>query len=60
MPCHLLQMGQSGVMNLGALMDRLSGYMSNGREVLVDEAFDRLDTSDQGHLSLDKVCSLVV
>ncbi|CAM9380713.1 unnamed protein product, partial [Ectocarpus sp. 12 AP-2014] len=49
------EMGQSGVMNLGALMDRLSGCMGNGRVVLVDEAFDRLDTSGQGHLTLDKV-----
>lgn len=55
MPCHLLQMGQSGVMNLGALTDRLSGCMGSGRAVLVDEAFDRLDTSGQGHLTLDKV-----
>lgn len=48
-------MGQSGVMNLEALMDRLSGRMDHGRAVIVDEAFDRLDSSGQGYLTLDQV-----
>lgn len=55
-------MGQSGVMNLGAFMDRLGGRMDDRRAALVDEAFDRLDTSGNGHLALDEVrrrcCSL--
>lgn len=45
-------MGQSGVMNLGAFMDRLGGRMDDRRAALVDEAFDRLDTSGNGHLPL--------
>lgn len=48
-------MGQSGVMNLGAFMDRLGGRMDDGRVALVDEAFDRLDTSGRGHLPLNQV-----
>lgn len=47
-------MGQSGVMNLGAFMDRLGGRMDESRAALVDEAFDRLDTSGNGHLALDE------
>ncbi|CAM9464665.1 unnamed protein product, partial [Hapterophycus canaliculatus] len=48
------EVGQSGVMNLEALMDRLGGRMDHGRAVLVDEAFRRLDISGQGHLTLDQ------
>lgn len=47
-------MGQSGVMNLGAFMDRLGGRMDDRRAALVDEAFDRLDTSGNGHLTLEE------
>lgn len=47
-------MGQSGVMNLGAFIDRLEGRMDDGRVALVDQAFDRLDTSGKGHLELDQ------
>ncbi len=42
-------------MNLGAFMEQLGGRMDEWRAALVDEAFDRLDTSGDGHLSLDKV-----
>lgn len=49
-----LQIGQSGVMNLGAFMDRLGGRMDGGRVELVDEVFDRLDTSGKGHLALSQ------
>lgn len=55
-------MGQSGVMNHGAFMDRLGGRMDDRRAALVDEAFDKLDTSGNGHLALDEVrrlCSLL-
>lgn len=47
-------MGQSGVMNLGAFMDRLRGCMDDRRAALVDEAFDRLDHCGNGHLALDE------
>lgn len=42
-------------MNLGAFMEQLGGRMDEWRAALVDEAFDRLDESGDGHLSLDKV-----
>lgn len=52
-------MGQSGVMNLGAFVDRLGGRMDDRRAALVSEAFDRLDTSGTGHLALDEVYTCV-
>lgn len=41
-------------MNLEALTDQLGGRMDYRRGVLVDEAFDRLDTNGQEHLTLDQ------
>lgn len=41
-------------MNLEAFIDRLGGRMDDRRAALVDEAFDRLDTSGTGRLTLDE------
>lgn len=49
------QMGSSGVMNPDALLSCLAGRMSNVRRMLVDDAFDRLDTSGTGCLAFGQV-----
>lgn len=42
-------------MNPDDFMNRLSGRMNSRRAILVDEAFDRLDTAGKGYLALEEV-----